>query len=226
MPTVLFVIVVVLLWSALGLAAALVFLGRHGYRGGAWYFLGAVLGPLFVPIAIERGRRVTRVFERTSGEEAATPGDQVVLVAVDGSAESDRAVRDAGTLFGPARARIVLVAVADPDVAEFQEEARLREWRELLRTRADRLPPDGPAPVLEVVCGQPDRVLLESARREGADVIVIGRRGRGLSRRLLGSVAESVTQRATIPVLLAGPVPRRGTSAPEDRHAIDRQATR
>jgi nucleotide-binding universal stress UspA family protein len=210
MPTVLFVILVVLLWVMLGLAAALLFLGRHGYRGGAWYFLGAVLGPLFVPIAIERGRRATQVLEGTSAEGAVSAGQLVVLVGVDGSAESDRAVRDAAALFRPAHARIVLAAVADPSIGEFGDDAGQQKWHDLLAERARWLPPDGPAPVLEVLCGQPALVLLAAAEAEKADALVIGRRGRGLSRRLLGSVAEELTRRATIPVLLAGPVSRGG----------------
>jgi len=225
MPTVLFVTLVGLLWLMLGLGAALVFLGRHGYHSGAWYFLGAVLGPLFVPIAIERGRRATQVLERISAEGRATTGQLTVLVGVDGSAESDQAVRDAARLFGPAHARMVLAAVADPDIAEFSDDARLQDWHDLLAERAAWLPPDGPTPVLEVICGQPDLVLLEAAEAERADALVIGRRGRGLSHRLLGSVAESLTRRATIPVLLAGPAPRRGAAAPvDDRAAVSRRS--
>jgi nucleotide-binding universal stress UspA family protein len=216
MPTLLFVLLVVLLWVMLGVGAALVFLGRHGYRDGAWYFLGAVLGPLFVPIAMERGRRTSRVLERTSVEATAPAGQVVVLVGVDGSAESDRAVRDVAALFGPAHARVVLAAVADPSTGEFGDEVAQQRWHELLEERAGWLPPDGPSPVLEVLCGQPDILLLEAAAAEKADALVIGRRGRGLSRRLLGSVAESLTRRATIPVLLAGPASRRASAADAD----------
>lgn len=224
MPTLLFVALVVLLWSMAGVSAALFFLGRHGYRGGVWYFLGAVLGPLFVPIAIERGRRSSRVLERISDEAAVSPGQVVVLVGVDGSAESDQAVRDVAALFRTAHARIVLAAVADPGVGEFGDDAGWQEWHDLLAERAGWLPPDGPAPVLEVLCGQPDLVLLEAAAAEKADALVIGRRGRGLSDRLLGSVAESLTRRATLPVLLAGPVPRRaGGVLVDDRAATSRR---
>jgi len=219
MPTSLFVTLVVMAWLLLGLGAALLFLGRHGHRSRVWYLLGAALGPLFVPIAMERGRRSTRTLERIGTDGAGTPGLVTVLVGVDGSAESDHAVRDAASLFGPGRARLVLTAVADPDVAEFQGEARLQEWRALLAERAGWLPFDGPAPVLQVLCGQPDRVLLETAHAEEADVIVIGRRGRGVSRRLLGSVAETLTRRATIPVLLAGPAPRHRGTVPHDHRA-------
>ncbi|WP_371821162.1 universal stress protein [Blastococcus sp. PRF04-17] len=45
----------------------------------------------------------------------------------------------------------------------------------------------------ERLCGQRDLVLLETAEVSRADAVVIGRRGRGLSRRLLGSVARFCT---------------------------------
>lgn len=215
MPTWLFVTIVVLLWLLLGLAAALVFLGRHGYRSRTWYFLGAALGPLFVPIAVERGRRAARVLERTPTGDAGTTGQVTVLVGVDGSAESDQAVRDAARLFAPTHARIVLAAVADPDIAEFEDTARQQEWHDLLIERAGWLPPDSSA-VLEVLGGQPDRMLLAAAETEQADALVIGRRGRGLSRRFLGSVAESLTRHASCPVLLAGPAFR--ATAADRRH--------
>lgn len=45
--------------------------------------------------------------------------------------------------------------------------------------------------------------IVEAARTWGADLIVVGANGRrGLSRLLLGSVAEGVARTATVPVLL------------------------
>jgi nucleotide-binding universal stress UspA family protein len=46
-------------------------------------------------------------------------------------------------------------------------------------------------------------VILSEARRWGADLIVIGSHGRsGVRRMILGSVAEGVAQRSTVPVLI------------------------
>ncbi|OYV35266.1 MAG: universal stress protein UspA [Thiomonas sp. 20-64-5] len=46
-------------------------------------------------------------------------------------------------------------------------------------------------------------VILSEARRWGADLIVVGSHGRGGVRRMiLGSVAEGVAQRSTVPVLI------------------------
>lgn len=56
---------------------------------------------------------------------------------------------------------------------------------------------------LHVVFGAPERVILQQASELGADLIVMGTRGRdGLQRWLIGSVAEVVLRRATVPVLV------------------------
>jgi nucleotide-binding universal stress UspA family protein len=53
-----------------------------------------------------------------------------------------------------------------------------------------------------VVCGDPWSEILDTAERSGADLIVMGTHGRrGLSRVLLGSVAEKVVRLSPIPVL-------------------------
>ena len=205
MSTPVYVALVVLVWVAIGTGAAL-YLGRRGYRSPLWYFIGAVLGPLFVPIALERVRRPEREVARTpaTGRAPASTGSIVtVVVGVDGSAESDRCVRDTARVLGGENPRVVLVMAVDPDVAEFADHAEQDRCRGLLAERAGWFADASPA--VEVVGGEPGRVLLDVARREGADVVAVGRRGRGLSHRLLGSVAEHVTRHSPVPVLLAGP---------------------
>jgi len=55
----------------------------------------------------------------------------------------------------------------------------------------------------KVLEGYPSSALLEVAKNEKADLIVMGSHGRtGLKRIWLGSVAESVVHEATIPVLI------------------------
>lgn len=197
---------VVVVWLALGLGAA-VWLGRRGYRDPKWYLIGAALGPLFVPIALERGRAQDRVVERTPMADGAPAGDGAaltVVVGVDGSGESDRSVRDAARLFTADGTRVVLVMAIDPDVVEFADDTERNRCRSLLADRADWF--SGSSPVVEIVSGRPGHALLEVAQQESADVVVVGRRGRGLSHRMLGSVAEHVTRHSPAPVLLAGPV--------------------
>ena len=55
----------------------------------------------------------------------------------------------------------------------------------------------------KVLEGYPSSSLLDVAKKENADLIVMGSHGRtGLKRLWLGSVAESVVQEATIPILI------------------------
>ena len=55
----------------------------------------------------------------------------------------------------------------------------------------------------ELVPGAPAETIVERAAEEDVDLVVIGSHGRkGVSRILLGSVAERVVQRAPVPVLV------------------------
>ncbi|WP_440765814.1 universal stress protein [Natronorubrum sp. DTA7] len=55
----------------------------------------------------------------------------------------------------------------------------------------------------ELDTGKPDHVIVERAADEGYDTVVMGSHGRaGVSRLLLGSVAENVVRRATVPVVV------------------------
>lgn len=192
-------------WIVAGVLAALVLLGRQGYRDWRWYFLGAVFGPLFIPIAAERANRSVAIVESTG--PASRSGTSIV-VGVDGSAGADRAVRLAATLFDTARVRVVLVSVVDPDAADGAEDDPRREGaRAMLVERAGWFEPAAPAGqvTIEVVAGQPARALETVAEAEGASMIVLGRRGAGLTRRVLGDVATRLGRHASVPVLLAGP---------------------
>jgi nucleotide-binding universal stress UspA family protein len=55
---------------------------------------------------------------------------------------------------------------------------------------------------VRVEAGEPSDIILNVAKDGGADLIVMGTHGRtGLSRLLIGSVAEAVLRRSTCPVL-------------------------
>jgi nucleotide-binding universal stress UspA family protein len=65
--------------------------------------------------------------------------------------------------------------------------------------------------------GRPADVILGTAAREGCDLIVVGTHGRsGLSRAVIGSVAEEVSRKALCPVATVRPsipIPREGTTS-------------
>ena len=55
---------------------------------------------------------------------------------------------------------------------------------------------------IAVVFGQAGEEIVRLAENEQADLIIVGRRGAGLSRALLGSVSDYVVKHATRPVLI------------------------
>ncbi|GAB3964331.1 universal stress protein [Streptomyces sparsus] len=217
MTTALLVILVIVLWVSVGIIAVVHFLGRQGYRSPHWYLVGGLLGLLFVPIAADRARRDTRVLERSAGSErrAGDAGEGLtVVVGTDGSPEGDQAVRDAARLVAGTAGRVILVTVVDAEAQRAEEQRDAA--RSMLQERVSWVTGEqtagtatGPETMIEIGSGQPSQVLLTLAETEDADVVVVGRRGRGLSQRVLGSVANDVLKRFPRPVLFSSPVPRR-----------------
>ena len=195
MPDVLVTTLVILTWLALGVASA-VYLGRHGRRHPGWYAIGLALGPLMLPLAMEMAPRHAELVRRVG--PALPETRRTVLVAVDGSRESEDALRDALHDLPVARTRFVVLTVLDPDA----DPAARAEADALLAAYAAHFPDDTPDPVLETAAGNPAEVILERAAVEGADLIVVGRRGRGFSERVLGSVADRLVRHSPLPVLL------------------------
>jgi universal stress protein A len=84
------------------------------------------------------------------------------------------------------------------DAYPFHEEDRKQELAELAR---ERIPAAVRCETL-VISGDPAARVLETARGLAADLIVMGTYGhRGLSRLILGSVAERVVRESPVPVL-------------------------
>jgi nucleotide-binding universal stress UspA family protein len=100
-------------------------------------------------------------------------------------------------LVAATRARLTVVYVREP--ADSPGEVR----RQLSATRAAAAAAGVPCRVTvarPVGITNPGRRILEAARGRRADVIVIGARGAGLTRKLLGSVSSYVASRTTASV--------------------------
>ena len=67
-----------------------------------------------------------------------------------------------------------------------------------------------------VVGGRPAPTLARLAAEGGYDLVVVGTRGRGLSPRLLGSVASELAGSAPLPVLVGGSPPQTEELAGQD----------
>ncbi len=205
-----FAVLVLVIWVSLGVSTVLIFFARHGRRSLLWYGIGVVLGPMLIPIAAEmdrRGERLLRWETHDSSRFRSAPASTTtlrVLGAIDGSYESDRALRDAMPMLTRPETHVTLLTVLDPDRTGPDEQLAARD---LLKSRTAWLE-DLPVSVgCEVASGDPVEVILNRATTDEVDLLFLGRRGRGLSHRLLGSVATQVVTRAPGAVLLGPPAP-------------------
>ena len=115
-------------------------------------------------------------------------------------------------LLGPRVGRLTLVAVRDRTVSVAADE-RAASLRAELEGQGDlatsRLAGHGHAesnraPELLLAAGNPAEVLGRLAAEGGYDLLVVGNRGAGLSKALLGSVATSLAAGAKVPLLVGG----------------------
>lgn len=141
---------------------------------------------------------------------------QRILVPIDGSPTSDRALQEAIKLADrTTRLRLVYVleeiylldaeGYAYIDLPALQKAMRLTGAR-TLALAADKVQESGTLAETALLDANGERiahVIENDARQWQADLIVIGTHGRsGLNRLLLGSVAEGVVRAAPVPVLL------------------------
>jgi len=144
-----------------------------------------------------------------------------ILVAVDGSHVSDRALDVALGLVKDQQARLRIVHVVDtvpeaigaypvPDF-DLYRQASLEAGSNVLDEAiavAQRADVSAEPALVEMETSHPSIGVVKAAFRWSADLIVMGTHGRtGLMHLLLGSVAEGVVRDASVPVLLV-----RGTS--------------
>ena len=142
-----------------------------------------------------------------------------VLVPIDGSESSWAALEYAFGHHGDGP--IVVLYVADPSERTYTDRSRGNEddpdggensteeysveySKELFETARERADTAGVEVETETTVGSPADAILEYAEDNRIDHIVMGSRGRsGLSRLLLGSVAETVVRRSSVPVTVA-----------------------
>ncbi len=142
-----------------------------------------------------------------------------ILVGTDFSEASDEARRVAIELARRLGAELEIVHVEEPlpayafaegalpDLPRLQEE--VRTWAERqLEDLARGARASGVSATTAVLLGVPANTIVEAARTERADLIVVGTHGRtGLERVLLGSVAERVVRNAPCAVLTVRQTP-------------------
>ena len=165
-----------------------------------------------VPRTSRAARHGTASTKMRTKEPRRTPelALRVILVPVDFSPGSLKAMDFAVALAKPFNASIELLHVLDPIYAAGRFDApRLRQFRrEAVQDAKRRLANVAKRNVNTrlrhtVVIGTPYAEIVEKASRIDANMIVMGSRGRtGLGRFLVGSVAEKVIRHAECPVLI------------------------
>ena len=163
-----------------------------------------------------------------------------VLIGVSLEEESDQVVRSGLAVARAAGAQVVLVHAlpGEPRLPSLEIglgddyfQMLIADCKEKLQSQIERLGIDkSELAGAEGVAGLPHRVLIEAARRAGADLIVVGATGSGpFAAELLGSTADRVLRKAVCPVLLVRgelPVPPRRVLAPVDLSELSGDAYR
>jgi universal stress protein A len=139
-----------------------------------------------------------------------------ILVPIDFSPSSQEALDYAAFLAGAVGATLEVLHVWEsggnvgPDALSVMPgaprpagwEQTRAELRQEVQRFIERMPPRPVAVGVRVEAGSPVEAILAAVRATGADLVVMGTHGRsGLTRLLLGSVAEEVLRRASCPVL-------------------------
>jgi hypothetical protein len=171
------------------LASDLIVLGRRGKRGLARFMVGHATAQVagLAPCPVLMVPRASELWQRR------------ILLASDGSDACAAAEAQAIDLARLCQLPLTLVSVTSPSHnAERKAAAQAALDRLLARVQAAGL--EGEALLAE---GRPEEMVVATAASRGADLIVVGSRGRtGLQRLLLGSASERIMGLAQSPVLI------------------------
>jgi nucleotide-binding universal stress UspA family protein len=195
-----------LVWAAIGVSAALI-MGRRGHTPVVWAFVGTVLGPLVIPLMIQAARREPRVAPAPLGATHSS-GDMLdVVVGIDGSDEASAALRLVVDLFARIVGRLAIVTVVSYELGSPEQPTPARQNAEALlaeqvRATTERL---GREPQSAVLAGRPADALAQFATSGQFDLLVVGSRGRGASKLLMGSVATALARGVGLPVVVVPP---------------------
>lgn len=144
-----------------------------------------------------------------------------ILLATDLSATSGRATNEAFEIAGRLQADLLIVSVFDTASLRLpggRFHARVDQVRERHQAVAQELVQRGRGEGVRVTFlvweGEPGESIVDAARAEEVDMIILGSHGRGpIGRLLMGSVSQYVVRHAVVPVVV---VPRSEDGPPND----------
>jgi len=143
---------------------------------------------------------------------------QRVVIPLDGSPIAESILPFISKIAGPLDMEVILIRVVPLAPEEVigigstvgldSAETRKHEAQHYLNTRVEELWTKGLRAQAHVEIGDPAPEIVAFAHKVGADLIAMTTRGRsGLSRLVMGSVAETVLRSAAVPVFLMRMVP-------------------
>lgn len=128
-----------------------------------------------------------------------------ILIGVDDSAHSRRALEFVSKVRWPAGSTVVVASVVRPVFGGGNggDDSRAKLHTDLVERAGQRPRDAGLATETRVLEGEPGDTLVAAAKAERCDLLVVGSRGhRGLKKLLLGSVASHVLTHAGCSVLV------------------------
>lgn len=140
--------------------------------------------------------------------EHQTMSQKTILFPTDFSTASDAALRHAEALAKSSGARLLIAHIEEPPLAYGGGELYYglpEPNTERIRSMLEAVRPSDPSVSFEhrLTMGDPASEVVRIADEENAEMIVMGTHGRtGLTRLLMGSVAELIVRRASCPVLV------------------------
>ncbi len=154
----------------------LIVVGRHGRTGLLQLVMGSVAAKVI-------GHAPCNVL-------VVSPAAQVefkkILVAVDGSDCGDAALREAVSISKRCNSGLMALSVASAEAEKGTADSIVKQAEELAKK-------EGVAVQGVTVIGKPYEAIVETAKKNQADLIVVGSHGRrGMERLLMGSVTERV----------------------------------
>jgi nucleotide-binding universal stress UspA family protein len=190
--------------------ADLIFLGTHGYNAVERLWLGSVSR------AVVANAKCSVVVVRRRNAPDVVGKAMKILLPVDGSEYSDAAVDEIADRPWPQGSQVHVISVVHlpftptpetwtlPDSYYSQLEKTGREHAEsavgraLARLRESDSTRDAPLSLTsEIIPGHPEEVIIEAAKKWGADLVALGSHGyHGFKRFLLGSVSQAVASHA------------------------------
>lgn len=152
----------------------------------------------------------------SSTEMYERPYSRTVLIAVDPSESSEEAFDWYMRSIHRPMNRVIVVHVPETKNIEVEKGVRLTEKElmeiveqdnkqvaEIIDKYRKKLESSGANAVYRLVLGKANEAIVEEARKEDANLIVLGTRGMGRIRRtVLGSVSDYVVQHADVPVIV------------------------